>query len=340
MPIQTRGSKRRAQEAERPPPPQPQKRCRTGRKGRESDAVVENTVRDVEDLQRKTRTETIESTEIVPATKSPVNQQEPVNPKNVFPFMKLPAELRLGVYRMALVQSTPLKLQMLKPGSPAEHRAAMWDHRLQMEEDAFRGSYEVRGNSVVFSGWGGYGVDDAEDDLGHLTSLRLAKKVYNDGLVPEFLTINREVYKEARQVLYGDNTFVLRLDTGIYTLSQISQRSRSQIKHIILAIPSHHDILEGFSDLVRLGLRYCWGLKSFTIILSGVLPDERTMAGTTSIYANAFHILRWLPRDCKVKLEGNVNEQVRQVIEEEGRLQTELDETSYLKRQHQMPERH
>jgi epsin len=58
------------------------------------------------------------------------------------------------------------------------------------------------------------------------------------------------------------------------------------------------------------------------------------------VYANAFHILRWLPRGCNVGLEGNVSETVKRVVAEEGRLQNVLDEASYLKRQHQMPERH
>jgi len=79
---------------------------------------------------------------------------------------------------------------------------------------------------------------------------------------------------------------------------------------------------------VRLGLRYCWGLKTFKIILKASLPDDGRVNGATSVYANAFHILRWLPRGCKVELEGCVSETVKKVVAEEGRLMDVLDEVS------------
>ncbi|KAL6707706.1 hypothetical protein ACN47E_003827 [Coniothyrium glycines] len=165
--------------------------------------------------------------------------------------------------------------------------------------------------------------------------------VLSHPIVPQFLLLNKIIYKEARQVLYSENVFTLALTSGIHTLSTLHQRSRSLIKHVVLTIPSHHDILDGFADLVRLGLRYCWGLKSFRIILQASLPDDgRVSGGATSVYANAFHILRWLPKGCRVVLEGSVSRSVRRVVEEEGRLQGELDEEGYAKRQHQMPERH
>ena len=147
--------------------------------------------------------------------------------------------------------------------------------------------------------------------------------------MPEILRLNKLIYKEARQVLYSDNVFTLCLTSGIHTLSTLHQRSRSLIKHVILTIPSHHDILDGFADLVRLGLRYCWGLKSFKIILQASLPDDGgRVSGATSVYANAFHILRWLPRGCQVILEGCVSESVMRIVREEGRLMSVLDEVS------------
>jgi epsin len=150
-----------------------------------------------------------------------------------------------------------------------------------------------------------------------------------DPVVPEVLRLNKQIYKEARQLLYSENVFTLSLASGIHTLSTLHQRSRSLIKHVVLTIPSHHDILDGFADLVRLGLRYCWGLKSFKIILQASLPDDGRVSGATSVYANAFHILRWLPRGCSVMLEGCVSETVRNVVVEEGRLMNVLDEVSW-----------
>lgn len=237
--------------------------------------------------------------------------------------MKLPAELRVHVYHMALHRCEPLLLHAHRTPDKQENYSNDTDPLLSPSAP------------VVPVG-------------GHLAQLQSRLERHRsermpppDPIVPQILLLSKEIYKEARQVLYSENVFILDLSSGIYTLSTLHQRSRSLIKHAVLTIPSHHDILDGFADLVRLGLRYCWGLKSFKIILQASLPDDsRVGGGATSVYANAFHILRWLPRSCRVILEGSVSEAVKRVVEEEGRLQSVLDEEDYLKRQHQMPERH
>ncbi|USP81546.1 uncharacterized protein yc1106_08820 [Curvularia clavata] len=243
-----------------------------------------------------------------------------------FPFMKLPAELRIHIYHMALVREEPLLLHADRapekpdedefPPAPAPVLRRVWFHGPEQQRP-YINPRGVRGQSP--------GPE---------------RVPLSDPIIPEILRVNKQIYKEARQVLYSDNVFTLSLTSGIHTLSTLHQRSRSLIKHVVLTIPSHHDILDGFADLVRLGLRYCWGLKTFKIILQASLPDDGRMTGATSVYANAFHILRWLPRGCNVGLEGNVSDTVKKVVAEEGRLQAVLDEASYLKRQHQMPERH
>jgi len=239
-----------------------------------------------------------------------------------FPFMRLPAELRINVYHKALVRDEPLLL-----------------HAARVPENTSNESLPA----VPTSRW-------EFPPSPHPRPIRERVAHPHDPIVPQLLRTNSLIYKEARQILYSDNIFILHLTNSIHTLSTLHQRSRSLIKHVTLIIPSHHDILDGFADLVRLGLRYCWGLKSFRIILQASLPDDHrspstastssSLGGATSVYANAFHILRWLPRGCSVQLEGNVSDGVRRVVAEEGRLQNILDDTSYLKRQHQMPERH
>ncbi|KAF2178393.1 hypothetical protein K469DRAFT_718486 [Zopfia rhizophila CBS 207.26] len=257
-----------------------------------------------------------ESQRSLTVTAAASTAQAPVFSKP-FPFSKLPAELRVHIYRMALQRDTPLLLHLPRPSSTEFS---------DDESPAASRNEEIRVGSRVYDyhDWKKGGVEG----------------ISNDAISPALLRTCSLIYKEARQVLYADNVFVLQLDSGIHTLSNLHQRSRSLIKHVSLTIPSHHDILDGFADLVRLGLRYCWGLKTLTIILPNYFPDDRFMAGTTSVYANAFHILRWLPKRCVVSLEGSVNEQIRRVVEDEGRLQNILDERSYLRRQHQMPERH
>lgn len=220
-------------------------------------------------------------------------EDEKTDPKDIFPFLKLPAELRVNIYRMALQRDEPLLLHL---------------QRYEKEDDD--------------------GIHTRETDIRPPKSTH-ASAAASKSINVALLRTCSFIYKEARQVLYADNTFVLALHSGISTLSGLHQRSRSLIKSVTLSIPSHHDILDGFADLVRLGLRYCWGLKKFTIVLDVMFPDDRMIVnGTTSVYANAFHILRWLPKGCKVVLEGNVSEIVRKVVVEEGRLLDELDEVS------------
>ncbi|KAJ4408305.1 hypothetical protein N0V91_003309 [Didymella pomorum] len=239
----------------------------------------------------------------------------PLAPKDILPFMKLPAELRIHIYHMALHRVEPLLLH-----------AARTD---KDEEPPRAGPTSLAADFPMAAARRPRAPSPPPDSLPSL-----------DPVVPTILRLNQQIYKEARSVLYSNNIFTLSLSSGIHTLSTLHQRSRSLIKHVILTIPSHHDILDGFADLVRLGLRYCWGLKTFKIIMQASLPDDGRMTHATSVYANAFHILRWLPRGCKVVLEGNVSEVVRDVVREEGRLQSVLDEVGYAKRQHQMPERH
>ncbi|KAJ4991970.1 hypothetical protein SVAN01_02565 [Stagonosporopsis vannaccii] len=245
----------------------------------------------------------------------------PLERKDIFPFMQLPAELRIHIYYMALHRDTPLFLHAPRP----------------LEDDLEDGSTSLDNNSCPLTS-----PSETSSPVRRRRNPSPAPDVAPplDPIVPTILRLNQQIYKEARSVLYSANTFYLSLASGTYTLSTLHQRSRSLIKHVVLTIPSHHDILDGFADLVRLGLRYCWGLSTFKIILQARLPDDGRMTHATNVHANAFHILRWLPRGCKVLLEGNVSDIVMDVVREEGRLQSVLDEKGYAKRQHQMPERH
>ncbi|KAF2853311.1 hypothetical protein T440DRAFT_364210, partial [Plenodomus tracheiphilus IPT5] len=247
------------------------------------------------------------------------------SPQKAFPFMELPAELRINIYYKALVRDVPLLLHVERVTdktnedvAPNTGSSTVWPTPPTILS---RSRPRPRPRPVL-----------------RAPILVPEQQALCEPISTQLLRVNSVIYKEARQVLYSDNVFTLGLLSGMHTLSTLHQRSRSLIKHVTLTIPTHHDILDGFADLVRLGLRYCWGLKTFKIILQASLPDDGRVTGATSVYANAFHILRWLPRGCSVVLEGNVSNSVRRVVAEEGRLQNELDETSYLKRQHQMPE--
>lgn len=152
-----------------------------------------------------------------------------------------------------------------------------------------------------------------------------------DPLSVNLLRTSKLVYKEARAILYGENSFRLDLDTAQPTLAALHQRSRGQIKYLRVTIPTHNEILERFAEVVRLSLRYCWRLQRFIIHTPFVLPgaEGSSTSGNTTVYANAFDILRWLPRQCEVVLEGNVCEEIRRVVEKNSNLAKSLDEVSF-----------
>lgn len=157
-----------------------------------------------------------------------------------------------------------------------------------------------------------------------------------DPLLVNLLRTNKTVYQEARSILYSENLFTLNLDTALLTLSALHQRSRRQIKHCELEIPSYNEILERFQECVRLSLRYCWGLKTFVINMPFTLPgaDGSGTTGNTTVYANGFDILRWLPRQCQVELRGNVCQEIEAVVSKNATLAKTLDEVRLAARQH------
>lgn len=151
-----------------------------------------------------------------------------------------------------------------------------------------------------------------------------------DPLLTSILRVNKEVYKEARGVLYSENHFTLDLNTAQSTLACLHQRSRRQIKHIELEIPSYNDILERFQETVRLSLRYCSGLKECRIHMPFMLPgaDGSGTTGNPTVYANGFDILRWLPQECNIILEGTTCVEIEQVVNKHRHLAKTLDKVS------------
>lgn len=138
----------------------------------------------------------------------------------------------------------------------------------------------------------------------------------DDALIVTILRASKEIYKEARDVLYSENIFEIDLDNAIPSLAALHQRSRRHIKHIELSIPTYTDILESFSEVVRLSLRYCTGLKRLVIRTPFTLPgtDGAGSVGNATVYANGFDILRWLPQCCEVVLEGCHNPEIDAVV--------------------------
>ncbi|EMC98368.1 hypothetical protein BAUCODRAFT_121243 [Baudoinia panamericana UAMH 10762] len=157
-----------------------------------------------------------------------------------------------------------------------------------------------------------------------------------DPLVVNLLRVSKTVYQEARSVLYSENHFNLDLATAPATLATLHQRSRRQIRHVEVGIPSYNEILDRFQETVRLSLRYCWGLRKMVIYMPFSLPTTDGNAAptnTTTVYANGFDILRWLPRQCEVDLRGSVSAEVEAVVSKNANLAKTLDELAYARRQ-------
>ncbi|KAF2765865.1 hypothetical protein EJ03DRAFT_330619 [Teratosphaeria nubilosa] len=156
-----------------------------------------------------------------------------------------------------------------------------------------------------------------------------------DPLLINILRCNKQIYQEARAILYSENCFTLDLDNALPTLAALHQRSRRQIKHVEVEIPSYNEILERFQETVRLSLRYCWGLRKFVIHMPFTLPgaDGSGTTGNTTVYANGFDILRWLPKQCEVVLQGIVASEIEAVVAKNANLAKTLDELAYARRQ-------
>lgn len=163
-------------------------------------------------------------------------------------------------------------------------------------------------------------------------------------LIVPLLGASKTVYKEARDVLYSENIFTLDIFTAVSSLAALHQRSRRRIRHVELEIPTYTEILESFSETVRLGLRYCFGLRRLVVHTPFTLPGGEAAAaaanaaanhgagggaaggvmngavigaaagGNTTVYANGFDILRWLPQTCEVVLEGTRNREIDAVV--------------------------
>ena len=169
------------------------------------------------------------------------------------------------------------------------------------------------------------------DPSGGLREAREPRPQDDDPLLIALLRVSRQVYHEARSILYSENHFTLNLSTALPTLNALHQRSRRQIQRVELTIPCYNEILERFQETVRLSLRYCWGLRVLVIYMPFALPGAESGkggSGNTTVYANGFDILRWLPKGCDVQMKGEVGKEIEAVVQRNAGLAKSLDEVS------------
>lgn len=272
-----------------------------------------------------------------------------------FPIMELPAEIRLDIYRACLTRDR--KLLLSKPDRSSQEASAEvasvsdgvsigsggeslsqgsewdligpgaanrpWDpapHRTRGTRSSSRvrdaTARRLAAAAVAAVATRAVVVELPEPVDRHQESVNNDIE-HDDRLVINILRTSKQIYREARDVLYSENRFELNIDTAVASLAALHQRNRRHIKHIELEIPTYTHILEGFSEIVRLSLRYCTGLQTFVMRTLFTLPgfDGGPVRGSTTVYANGFDILRWLPQTCRVVLEGNHNEEIEAVVQ-------------------------
>lgn len=151
----------------------------------------------------------------------------------------------------------------------------------------------------------------------------------DDPLIITLLRTSKQVYKEARYILYSENIFTLNLDTAVSTFACLHQRSRRHIKTVEVEIPTYAEIIERFSEVVRLSLRYCSGLRKFVVHTPFTVPGADSVSNGT-VYVNGFDILRWLPQTCEVVLKGTRNEEIEAVVRKHQMLAKAQDPVSFF----------
>jgi hypothetical protein len=233
------------------------------------------------------------------------SQHEPaLAKKDIFPFMQLPPEIRLHCYRTLFLREAPIPLYIPK-FEPLNDDTDINQHDW---------GYEIL-----------HTTDTAISSSSPLSSEANTSSIQPSISKPclNLLLISKAIYNEARTVLYSSNEFSIDLDSGAYTLSKLHQHTRKLIRTLSIEISSQDDFLLELPPLIRLGLRYCWGLKELNVTLSESLDC------LDLLYPSSMDHLGWLPKGCKICVAGSVSEGIRRLIGKEKSLVVEEDEVSY-----------
>ncbi|KIW02042.1 uncharacterized protein PV09_06544 [Verruconis gallopava] len=229
--------------------------------------------------------------------------------RHVFNFLDSPTELRVAIYHKALYRDEPINLIKKIPVVSQRHTRSQ---RLALRH--------------------GRRSSDSDSDVleGRVNQVRRKHipRTAEDPLAPQVLVLCKQIYHEALPVLYRENSLNLHLELSLLPLTRLRQPTRSLIRHALITIYDHGDVLNGaFNNIFTNGLRYCFGLESLEIITKVPMPRDRA-------YDLNFHILRWLPKGCKVEVKGNhVPESIKKMIDEQNMLREKLDLHTYYRRQ-------
>lgn len=223
-------------------------------------------------------------------------QQEPISRTG---FLALPMELRLMVYRLSLVAASD--------PSSSDHTIRQHDVCLSWNKTVVTSHGRVDGGSPHVLDLPKR-VPDLDVDPLHSGFVTNINRYRAPNLNAALLRVCRQVYDEARSVLYAENIFHMNGGAALSTLASLQQRSRAQIRELHLYFDPQAS--RQLPRLMQFGLRNCWQLRSLTLHFSEVegkgTPPQHLV--------DACKCLCFLPACCDVVLIGTVWLQFRESV--------------------------
>ncbi|ORY17127.1 hypothetical protein BCR34DRAFT_671412 [Clohesyomyces aquaticus] len=169
---------------------------------------VEDNVADTTDARGDENSQDVVEEFAPPKKRQATRPSRPLPKRKIFPFLELPAELRLMIYEMCLVDPQPIVLQ-----------AVTQNYRRTVEragKDWIKQRYHHWTNRMVAEA----------DEPGETLEPRI--------LIPSILAVNRQINQEAREMLY-ENKFCFCDPLALHSfLANIGPRAALLIKDITI----------------------------------------------------------------------------------------------------------
>ena len=146
----------------------------------------------------------------------PVPTKKPLPKNKIFPFMRLPAELRNQIYELTLTDENGISLIS---------KTRQYRRNVIRDVPSFinSSSYRYRRRRQYGYRWNSNASDDSS------ASAKLA------GLVPNFLLLNHEIHTETQPILYASNSFFFEDTTAMHTfLTTVGPPNRATLVDLTL----------------------------------------------------------------------------------------------------------
>ncbi|KAK5688336.1 hypothetical protein LTS10_000314 [Elasticomyces elasticus] len=188
-----------------------------------------------------------------------------IHSQDVFPFDKLPTELRVKIYRLAILAPGPIVLsrqinarkQMAKKNE-CVHQHSAYGACLSCQQSLYEEDYLLRANVTVL-----HGKQKRKASVQKASACAVVRATY-------------EAHKEIASILYGHNTFVFATAGVFEQFCRMTRRCTKDLENVTIKdihLPAHTYILKalvGNCKLRRLELRGATGQNHYVDIPSVV----------------------------------------------------------------------